>query len=980
MQFQNITFEDGISDSRIEHVIQDKKGFVWIATRLGIDRYNGQNIKSYKFLQEKQAGTNTMLQTQKGNILVATTRGLFIFDAKKDLFELLKSEDSVLNTHLNSNIHTIIQLKNGKLLCGNANGTVFSLSFEENDGNVKHQMLNFSNGSNSNHPSSIFQDTKGTIWMGTSQGDLFVFNEKEFLNTTFSKYNHNTYINDITADSNGKLWIGTKGNGLFNFDVNTNEVKQYKKQLNNNDNISESINNNFVICLYADKNDNIWIGTDGGGLNLYKNKKNKFYYFQSDSNNKFSISDNAILHISPGEDNIIWTATVHGGLSYFKNNISLYNIPPSKLGIRNKDKQGSRILESKNGDLWLTAGRNGLRRYNRRTGKVTVFISDPNNKSGLSGNNILSLYEDNQNRIWIGTLYGGLNILEPKTGTFLKAENWSGLKAVFAIEKDGNGNIWVGSNSGVTVYNNNLKIINTYTVGSNIGLSSNVITCMFKDVKDDMWVGTAKGLNVFKQGKFKSYLPKKEDSTSLSGSRILSIAEDDDLSILVGTYGYGLNRYFRNSDNFKRIGQEKGLKATFIRGLFLDDEKNIWCSTNLGLSKITPAGMVQNFNSYDGIEPFNNNKAELGHNGYIYMAGNFGITYFKAEDLANNYSKDHNVFFTNISLINKNGIKEAPFKNYLENYKLILPPDNVMFTLRFTTSNYWDPKNISYKYKLEGLHETWQNIGNNKTLSFSNLNPGDYSLKIKAFNREGLESTHIATLNIYASPSFWEKTWVKISLLLSFIAIIFGFVKWRVSTIKKQKQNLNILINQKTKLVEAQNRKIYQNNIDLLNAEKANQQLKQKQLENELNFKTNELTNRTLREIHKNNLLDKIKDDISKVAKQNKDSKSLKSIVTLIDNTLNLDKDWDDFYNLFQQVQPSFIKNLLKESPKITDRDIKLCALIHLNFSSQHIATLFGISESSVKVARHRLRKKLKIEENQTFKEFFERLTTHAAT
>ncbi|WOD44914.1 ligand-binding sensor domain-containing protein [Hwangdonia lutea] len=977
LQFQSITFEDGISDSRINHVLQDKEGFLWFATRLGIDSYNGQTIKTYQFLQEKQAEINTIIEGKEGHIWAATTKGLYFLNTEKDNFELFKSQDSFLNTQLESNIHSIIQLQNGRFLCSSASGNIFSMAIKDNGNNTNHIIFNFDGGSYSNYATTLFQDTNGVIWMGTSQGHLWVYNESEFVSSGFSKFNNTAYINDITSDSDGNLWIATNGNGLFSYNIDLEQAKHYKKTNTQN---SKSINNNMVLSLYADKNDNIWIGTDGGGLNLYKKAKNKFHYFQSDGYNEFSISDNAILDISPGEDNVIWTGTVHGGASYFKNNINLYNVPPTKLGMDHRDKQDSRILEAKNGDLWITAGRNGLRRFNPLTHKVTVFKDDPNDDNDLSGNNILSLYEDGLGRIWIGTLYGGLNIFDPKTNQFLKAEKRSSLKAIFAIEKDGKDNIWVGSNSGITVYDSHLNILNTYSVNSKLGLSSNVITCLYRDIKDDMWVGTATGLNVFKQGKFTSYLPIKGDKTSLSGSRILSIAEDDDLSILVGTYGYGLNRYVRSADNFIRIDKENGLDATFIRGILLDDEKNIWCSTNLGLSKISPDGIVQNFDSHDGIQPFNNNKAEFGSDGFIYMAGNFGLTYFKAKDLKHNYSKNPNVFFTSISLINENGIEQVLFKNNLENNKLTLPKDNVVFTVGFATSNYWDPEKITYAYKLEGLHEQWQTVGNHQTIYFSNLNPGDYTLNVKAINNAGNESSHIASLNISALPSFWEKIWVKTLMFLFFIAIVIGFFKWRVLAIKRQKQKLEHRVNQKTRLVEEQNKKIYQNNLDLLNAEKANQELKQKQLENELNFKTDELTNRTLREIHKNNLLDKIRNDISKVAKQNEDSERLKSIVNVIDDTLNLDKDWDDFYSLFQQVQPTFISNIKKVCPNITDRDVRLCALIRLNFSSQHIATLFGISESSIKVARHRLRKKLKIEENQSFQEFFDNLIAKTVT
>jgi len=183
------------------------------------------------------------------------------------------------------------------------------------------------------------------------------------------------------------------------------------------------------------------------------------------------------------------------------------------------------------------------------------------------------------------------------------------------------------------------------------------------------------------------------------------------------------------------------------------------------------------------------------------------------------------------------------------------------------------------------------------------------------------------------------------------------------------------LVTTKTEEVKKQQDQVYQSRIALLNAEKENQKLSQKKLRNELNFKTEELTNYTLRTIHKNHLLTEIKDNLIVETKEDvPKKKNLKKIVNLIDDSLMLDTDWENFYNLFNQIHTTFIKNLKSYCPKLSDREVRLCALIKLNFNSQHIATLFGISLSSVKVARHRLRKKLNISENQSFEDFFENL------
>ena len=229
------------------------------------------------------------------------------------------------------------------------------------------------------------------------------------------------------------------------------------------------------------------------------------------------------------------------------------------------------------------------------------------------------------------------------------------------------------------------------------------------------------------------------------------------------------------------------------------------------------------------------------------------------------------------------------------------------------------------------------------------------------------------TITITVLPTFWQKAWVRVVLVLIGILLVLLFIKWRLATIKRQQQHLELLVASKTEEVKAQQEKAHQSEITLLTVEKENQKLNQQKLLEELNFKTEELTNYTLRTVHKNNLLNQIKDNLLQETKGSTIKKSnLKKIVDLIDDSLMLDEDWENFYHLFNQIHTTFIKNLKDYCPQLSDREIRLCALIKLNFMSQHIATLFGISLSSVKVARHRLRKKLKIKESENFKDFFE--------
>lgn len=968
IQFQNISFEDGISDNRINNILQDDDGFIWFGTRLGIDRYDGHNATSY-VLPNEYIEINNLIQDRDGRIWAATTGGLFYFSPEEDGFKRWISSENFINNSLNGNIVSIMEHLDGTIWCTNAHGAVVRLSKNRNNDIILHQIKQDEANNYIQYGTNLIQDGNGDIWIGTNHGNLIQYHNSGFNDIALK--GNSAYINALAIDQNNQLWIGTDGNGLFKIDLVKTSTTHYS--------ISDvadfnGINNNFILDILVDSHNNVWIGTDGGGLNLYVQMENKFFVFKQNTNSKYPIADNSILDIYQGTDNVIWVGTVHGGASYFKNHTTISHIPASYLAFDQIDQQGSRILEASNGDIWITAGRNGLRRFDPKTGKTTIYIDDSAKDNDLSGNNILALLEDDKKRIWIGTFNGGVNIYDPLRGIFLNAEDRYKAKAIFSLEKDAKGNVWVGTNSGIKVYNSELKIIETFSLDKTANLNSNFITCLYNDVKDNMWVGTNLGLNVFKKDTVISYKSDKTNPYSLSGNRVRSITEDDDLSVLIGTYGDGLNRYSRSRDNFTRIGKAEGLEANIIGGIFLDQDKNIWCSTNLGLSKINTDGTIENYETRHGVQSFSGGSAIISKSNHILMGGHIGLTYFKASELRPNFNTPPKTFFTTASVLGAEGLRKITVGSKVNN-QIILNPDDNLLSIQFSSSDYWSRKKINFSYKLEGLNNEWQPIGNQQVLTFSNLTPGEYSLKVNSSKDSDQNPSSLASIGITVLPSFWQTAWVKVLIVLFGALLVVGFIKLRLSTIKNQRKKLQVLVETKTKEVKTQQEKIYQSEIALLKVEKEKQELSQKKLRDQLNFKTEELTNYTLRTVHKNHLLTEIKGNLLKETKGTTSlNGNLKKIIHLIDDSLMLDQDWENFYNLFNQIHTTFIIDLKNYCPHLSDREIRLCALIKLNFNSQHIATLFGISLSSVKVARHRLRKKLNFAENESYEDFFKKL------
>lgn len=965
LHFQNITTNQGLSENRVIDVLQDSTGLIWGATKLAINKYNGEKTEMYPL--NRNCLVHQLLEDRKGNIMAATTKGIYIYDGNKNAFFYLKSKNKHLNEFLQGNISKIVATNNGYWFINDS----FLVGFKINgDFKIIENTIKIIKNKIDSNYTTIIEDSSHNLWLGTDQGQIFIFDHHTIETINFPNYSNNITINDMALDASNTLWIATDGNGLFRLNLKNHKVSHYKRETLN----SQTINNNIVLSLLVDKNDNIWIGTDGGGLNLYEKCIDSFHYFQQSFNNDNSLLDNAILSINYGLDNTLLLSTVFGGISILDNHLDIMRISPDKLGFNYKDGQSSVILEDSNKNIWLSAGREGLRKYNPKTKQVTLFIDDKKNQTGFRGQIVLSLFEDKEKRIWIGTLRDGLNIYDTSKKIFLSAIDSKKLQGIYSIKETNDGTIWVGYRGGIHVYDMDLNLIKQIQVGTKYTVS-NTITTIYKDVKGDMWVGTENGLHRYKKtatGYNKlSYYSKLQDSTTLSSNHILSIAETKDFSLLIGTYGNGVNTYSRSKNEFQRLKTKSAIDNSIIYGILKDQDENIWLSTNTGLSKINPDGSITNLLANKRIQTFNGGAATLSSNGSILTAGSQGFTYFSPNELKHN-SPLPKVFFTSASILNDGSINQnLNLNTTIVNTPIELTHNTVLFSIKFSSSYFYNTEQLQYAYMLEGLDNSWHTIENTRSLNFSSLNPGDYTLKIKVANDLGIWSPNMASLKLKVIPSIWQRTSTKIVIFIIILILTILIFRWRISSIKIQKEKLKRLLKIKIDEVKKQKDEVYQSKINVLNAEKKNQKLNQKNLESELKFKIDELTNNTLRTVHKNNLLNDIKEKLKKELKQPIiEKQNLKNIISHIDDSFTLDKDWESFYSIFNQVHPSFINDLKTYCPLLSEREIQLCALIRLNFPSQDIATLFGISLSSVKVARHRMRKKLNIPENEMLKDF----------
>ena len=759
--FKNITIEDGLSQSTVETIYQDSKGYIWIGTNDGLDRYNGYEFKHYKHDKyDKNSIANNyivdIIEDKNGYIWVSTIGGLSRINPDKDEIKNYYSKEDSGNLS-NSNLWQILCTKDNRLIAS----TIDGLNVYDKNKDKFTRILYKEGELPSQYIYSLEEDINGHIWVGTDNG-LVELDKDLNIVKSYQDAIGDSDVYNVYDDSKGNIWVCTLDNGLFKINLDDKRVENYK---NNNSKISIPSNN--VRDIISDSEGKLWIATDKG-LCTFDYEREEFITYNKKLYQSNSLIDDEIFCLLKDSSGLIWIGT-YSGISRFNPNSNF-----------------------------------------------THFKLDPYEDNSISGNVIHGIYEDDDKTLWIGTNESGVNIINGESIKHLNKENSNIVSDLIEDITGFKNYIFIGTNEGLSVLVKNDKTAKNYTITNYTtkdGLPSNKIRSLFIDSKGYLWIGTNKGLAIldtnnnkiidityildemgvsdkfiravyedskgnyyigcFLEGglikinpntkEYKIYKNIENDDSSISNNSIRYINEDLYGNILVGT-SHGINILNLSTDKFNHYTEKDGLINNTIYGILVDKNNGIWMSTNAGISKLsTEDATFKNFTITDGLQSneFNGRACFKSKDGNMYFGGINGFNVFNSQDIELS-TFEPKVIFDNFEIngTNKKDISNIKFKSNENNIKI-----------NFFTNDYKNTKTTQYYYKLEGLENEW-NMTNSNSLVFANLGSGDYTLKIKTITQHGVMSDE-SSVHFTINPPIWRSNYaICIYLILIIISIL----------------------------------------------------------------------------------------------------------------------------------------------------------------------------------------------------------------
>jgi signal transduction histidine kinase/ligand-binding sensor domain-containing protein/CheY-like chemotaxis protein/AraC-like DNA-binding protein len=806
-QFSHLDINNGLSHNEVTCILKDSKGFMWFGTLSGLNRYDGYKFKIFK---HSVSDTTTLsddyivsITEGPGNkLLVETRNGFDIYDPATEKFNhdirgFLKS--------IGITSQYIASVKKDR--AGNFWFLHVSWGIYKYDPKAKKTIHLIHKATDetsigADAVADLAQDSEGNIWLAYSSGIL------ERLNPATNKVSYRSRVfNGLPAglnssyklfvDNQDDIWafVPTYSAGVYNVNVKKGIFRHFDR-----DSGPAHLNTNVVSSVIQDDKGRIWIATDHGGVNILNKRDLKIQYLLNRGDDNKTVGQNSITLLYKDNTDIIWVGTYKKGVGYYHESIIKFPLYTHHLSDPLSDPRSlsfsdiNSFAEDKAGNIWIGTNGGGLIYFDRKNGTFKTYLHNAASTNSLTNNVIVCLYLDHEQKLWIGTYFGGLDCFDGKT--FKHYQHNDALPGsisedrICAIKEDAEHHLLVGTLSGgLNILDPATQTFSHYVNShADNSLHSNYVSALLVDRRQDVWVVTSYGVDVLmkKTGRFIHHTHNDKDAGSLINNNTNNILEDSEGLIWISTRE-GLSIFDYKTGKFTNLTKQDGLPDNTIIDIQQYDKNNLWVSTPNGLSNIIVNRNAKglnfhfvNYNETEGLQgrEFTENSSYKTREGDLIFGGGNGFNIFKPANIRTNKNIP-NLVFTDFQVFNKS---LAVYEKV--NGKVILPHsitgltslqlkynENV-FSIEFAALNYFNPDKVKYQYTMEGFDNGWITADNKiRKATYTNLDAGDYTFKVRSTANDNWGNNEL-TLKISILPPFWKTAWAYVLYALVIIGTL----------------------------------------------------------------------------------------------------------------------------------------------------------------------------------------------------------------
>lgn len=768
-KFRNFSVAEGLAQSQVYAVVEDENGYLWFGTQGGgLSRFDGKNFTNFSTRDGLANNYITALCTTQNGDLLIGT------SAGLTTFDGAKFTNLELIKGENINVATIYQEASGQVWLGTTKGI-----FHYTNGDFSH----YSKIKKLPEKTTVtfFEDSQNTLWAGGDFGVLHIQSEDDVIHYKYRRNELNSNeVRSINEDKSGRIWVGTYGGGL-NIFSNGKWSRLIQK---------DGLSSNRILCLYRDKKDAMWVGTQDKGISIYSPQDSTFSYLTEAD----GLSNSHIRNITNDSWGNIWIGTSGGGLNrYFGQQFTHYDKSNGLAG-----NYVYALAQDTAQQIWLSASKRGVTRFDKE--KFYHYGRD----NGFTEMKTKALLCDSRGRVWIGTEGRGVAIYDTTGFHFYEGADGLSGSWIRALEEDKKGNIWIGTAGGgitkatqIVGDTTGLKF-NFYTFWEKNGLSEKRISDLHIDTLGRVWYATrSSGIGYISEDNKIINFGRQEGLPYLN---VRTLTEDSTGILWIGTAGNGVLKLpiYADTFRFEKLLVQPRLTSDNVYFLGLDKEENLYVGSEVGVDKISLDAernfkIIKHFGKSEGFVGIETcqNSVLCDAEGNMWFGTINGLTKYNPKQESSNPIPPK-ILLTETRLFYE-PLRETKYKDSLTKKGTLkagfaLPYQENNLGFEFVGINQSNPEKVRYQWQLEGFEKERSPFSTNTNATYANLPAGDYTFKVWAENEDGVISISPAQTSFAILKPFWQEWWFIVTIIGSILAIIALVFRVRVRQIRMRAQ------------------------------------------------------------------------------------------------------------------------------------------------------------------------------------------------